>query len=158
MYSLTTLREIVRDHEETFNPNPGGSDFRKGPLVKFSNPTLVYNQFEAEDTWFATTKLKSPISSQGMLQFLQENQKWIRQEEGGNPEFVASGDNTDDIYMKLKLESLEGKFDADFVEFDDEFSRGTLGKTQLVYSVSVNRYVHLHAFLSHNVLNNLMDD
>lgn len=153
MYSLTDLRDIVKDHEETFNPNPGGKDPRKGPFVKFTDPTLVYTQFEEEDLLFETTKLKSPITSKCILKFMQDNRKWLYQPDGEDISFAKKGDNKNPCFMEKKLVDLGSKFDSEFLEYDDEFAEGTLATTQLVYAVVVNRYVNLYTTLSNDNLN-----
>ena len=152
MYSLTALRDIVKDHEKTFNPNPKGKDPREGPLVSFSNPQFIYTQFQPEDTFFESTKLKTPMDSKGILKFVEENRKWLTQAEGEYPAFVETGDNTVPLFMETKLADLRSKFNSQILEYDDEFAEGNLAETQLVYAVIVNRYVNLHAIFCNDAL------
>ena len=140
MYEFQDLRSIVSKHEKTFNEDLSDSDKERAGIVAFDTPALVDTR-NSVDKKFPSTRLNNPITAAAILEFLQRNKQYIRHREGErNLKFAKKGDNTEDICMAKKLEALQGRFDADIVEFDDEFAEAGL-KSTLVYSIVVNRCV-----------------
>ena len=148
VYRYESLRDVVRLHEETYNVNSK----KKGQLVKFTSPELVYIPFDApiKDEIFTSTKLKRPIKANDILTFLDkgENRKYLTQKsKTANFEFnkkykeVEHPESLNDLPIEENLRILATKFadDSELVEFDDQFSEGLMWKTQLVYAVVVNK-------------------
>lgn len=137
IYDLEFLRSVVDTHEKTFNEHLSDRKKKEVGIVEFDTSALVDTRNSAADP-FPKAKLKHPITAAAILQFLRLNKKYIRQSEGEDLEFAKDGDNTENIFFTKKLEDLGENFDADIVEFDDEFAEGRLFST-LVFSIVVNR-------------------
>lgn len=137
MYNFGFLRSVVDTHEKTFNEHLSDRKKKEVGTVEFDTPALVDTRNSAADP-FPKAKLKNPITAAAILQFLRLNKKYIRQSEGEYLRFAKDGDNTENIFLTKKLEELGGNFDADIVEFDDQFADEKLFST-LVFSIVVNR-------------------
>jgi hypothetical protein len=126
-----TLRGIINANKDTH---------------KFIQPELVVTQHLAEDTNpFTGTHLKKPITTPDMLKFMQLNQKHLVGDDGGlafNPEGDGKadqdGDGEADLMIMKRLAQVDDEFDADIIEFDDEFVAEGLG-SELVFSIIINR-------------------
>jgi len=139
VYSFGSLRKLVSDHEETFNPNLNNRQRKKKKIVKFGTPALVDTRFSA-DKIFPSTKMNNPVTAAAIKEFLDKNKKFFKHKQPNcNFEFVQAGTNEDPLWMAELLEELDTSFDADIVEFDDKFANERVLKTELVYSVIVNR-------------------
>jgi len=129
-YSYATLRNIVRDNKEH----------------KFIKPELVVTQHLPDDTNpFRGTHLKKTVNATNILEFLKLNQSHLVGDEGGlefNPEGDGKadqdGDGESDLKMMQRLEQVDDEFDADIIEFDDEFVGEGLD-SELVFSIVLNR-------------------
>ncbi len=129
-YSYATLRNIVRDNKDH----------------KFIKPELVVTQHLPDDTNpFRGTHLKKTVNATNILDFLKLNQSHLVGDEGGlefNPEGDGKadqdGDGKSDLKMMQRLEQVDDEFDADIIEFDDEFVGEGLD-SELVFSIVLNR-------------------
>lgn len=141
MYSFSDLRKLVGLHELKFQEEDiSESEIKKRDIVEFVHPELVDTR-DSPTNEFKNTKLRAPVTSAGILEFLEKNQKWFEQGEGEDIKFIKEGDNAEPIYMVDKLKNLAG-FDADIVEYDDEGnpnSKLKLRGTELVYAILINR-------------------
>ncbi len=135
IYTFASLRDIVRDNEETYNKDKDGT-------VKFERPELIYTQNSADTPPFDGTYLKHPISVQAISDFMHLNNRFLVGDDG-TLGFNPNGNRTLDLPSMRHLSFVDDEFDADIVEFDDEFvDGGFFGlSTELVFSVIVNRYV-----------------
>lgn len=125
MYSFAELRSIVDDHEKTFNE---GSD---DTLVEFDSPDLIDTRNSAANP-FPAAKMRNPVTAVAVLEFVNKNEKYIKD----------IGSDIDLVKMRTNLEELKGEFDAEIIEFDDEFADNeglSKLKNTLVYSIVVNR-------------------
>jgi len=139
VYSFGSLRKLVRDHEETFNPNLNDRQRKKKKIVAFDTPALVDTRFSA-DKKFPSTKMNNPVTAAAIKEFLDKNKKFFKHEElDVDFEFLQAGTNEDPLWMAELLEDLDTSFDADIVEYDDKFANERSLNTELVYSVIVNR-------------------
>ena len=139
VYGFAVLRTLVSDHEETFNPNLNDRQRKKKKIVAFDTPALVDTRFSA-DKQFPSTKMNNPVTAVAIKEFLDKNKKFFKQEPNNyKPEFLQDGSNEDNIWMADIVKDLGESFDADIVEFDDKFANESILKTELVYSVIVNR-------------------
>lgn len=139
VYGFAELRTLVSDHEETFNPNLNDRQRKKKKIVAFDTPALVDTRFSA-DKQFPSTKMNNPVSAVAIKEFLDKNKKFFKQEPNNyKPEFLQDGTNEDNIWLADIVKDLGESFDADIVEFDDKFANEFFLKTELVYSVVVNR-------------------
>ena len=139
MYGFGFLRSVVDTHEKTFNEHLSDQKKKEVGIVEFDTPALVDTRNSAANP-FPEAKLKNPITAAAILEFLRLNKKYIRQAEFEDLEFAKDGDNTENIFLTKKLEELGENFDADIVEFDDQFADERLFST-LVFSIVVNRSV-----------------
>ncbi len=146
---MSTLRDIVRDYEATYNDNKEGT-------VAFQKPELIYTQNSKETPPYEKTFLKFPITTKAVKEFTELNKKFVIDEEGNisfTPEGVESTSRSTASRTLRNLSFVDDEFDADIVEFDDEFIGGGLFglSTELVYSIIVNRYVRVsyHLLSSH---------
>ncbi len=132
----------MRDYEATYNDN------KEGTVVAFKKPELIYTQNSTGTPPYQKTFLKFPITTKAVREFTELNKAYVVDEEGQiafNPNGVTSRDFASVTLRDLSF--VDDEFDADIVEFDDEFiGGGLLGlSTELVYSIIVNRYVLLFA-------------
>lgn len=141
VYTFSDVREIVRDHEETFNQGLSDREKKKKEIVAFDTPALVDTRNSASKP-FLSTKMNNPVTAVAIKEFLDRNKKYFKQGFTEDPSFVP-GTNKDPIWFVDELTKLGSAFDADIVEFDDEFStkkfKMSFKNIQLVYSVVVNR-------------------
>ena len=75
-YSLTTLRDIVNDHEKTINPNS------KKPTVAFDSPELIYTQHMDVESPYKGTHLKYPVNAKDILKFIRSNRRYLTDKSG----------------------------------------------------------------------------
>mmetsp|Transcript_9456 Transcript_9456/g.10172 ORF Transcript_9456/g.10172 Transcript_9456/m.10172 type:complete len:408 (+) Transcript_9456:196-1419(+) len=138
MYDFSEIRDIVKDHETTFNLDLTEKEKARKKIVAFKSPELIDTRNSA-DKKFPSTKMKNPVTAAAIKDFLNFNKKFICQESiSDKPEFVHDGSNTKTAYVAEDLADLRDSFDADIIEFDDKF--GSLGlKSTLVFSIIVNR-------------------
>ncbi len=131
IYAYATLRGIVNEHKDK---------------VEFKEPELVVTQHLKEDVNpFHDTHLKKPVTATDVLKFVKLNQKYLVGDSGGlefNPEGDGKadqdGDGEADMMMIKRLEQVDDEFDADIIEFDDEFVSEGLD-SELVFSIIINR-------------------
>jgi len=139
VYAFASLRRLVRDHEETFNPNLNDRQRKKKKIVAFDTPALVDTRFSA-DKKFPSTKLNNPVTAVAIKEFLDKNKKFFKlKRDNPNFKFLQAGTNEDPLWLAESIENLGTSFDADIVEFDDKFAYTDVLKTELVYAVIVNR-------------------
>ncbi len=138
VYSYTALRGIVNKHEKTLNPG-------KKDTVCFQCPELVVTQQLEETNPFKGTHLKQTLTTPDILKFITMNQKYLVGEEGGlefNPDGDGNadydGDGTVDLPIMNRLAQVDDEFDAEIIEFDDEFKNARLA-SELVFSVIINK-------------------
>lgn len=137
MYDYSYIREIVREHETTFNTDLDEKQKAKKKIVAFDTPALVDTRFSADKT-FPSTKMNNHVTAKAIKEFLDRNKKYIRQDHMDDPSFVYDGSNTETPYASELLEGLGDSFDADIIEFDDKFGGKRLDST-LVFAIVVNR-------------------
>jgi len=143
IYDYGFLRSIIQKHEVTFNEELSEKEKKKRPLVAFKNPSLIDTRM-SETKLYPSAKMNKPVDAKDILQFLQENRNYLKQEEGEDIGFFEDGDNTEAVSLEKLIDQIEN-FDADIVEFDDEFSGDknfkdqSLRTQELVYSIVVNR-------------------
>jgi len=133
-YSLTTLRNIVNDHEKTINPDS------KKPTVAFDSPELIYTQHMNVESPYKGTHLKYPVNAKDILKFIRSNRRYFTDESGTvtfNPKGDSPPSSEKKLMMSQRLDEIDD-FDADIVEFDDEFDEEGL-KSELVFAIIVNR-------------------
>jgi len=140
IYSYTNLRDIVRDHEATLNPNAD-----KENVVAFDSPELVITQSSGKTPSLKGANLKYPVDSNDILKFIRLNRNYLT-DKSGTLEFNPKGDSPSSTERRLqitkRLEQVdEDEFDAEIVEFDDEFvDVGMFGlQSELVFAIIVNR-------------------
>jgi len=139
VYGFASLRRLVSDHEETFNLNLNDRQRKKRKIVAFDTPALVDTRFSA-DKKFPSTKLNNPVTAVAIKEFLDKNKKFFKlKQDEHNFEFLQAGTNEDPLWLAEIVEKIGASFDADIVEFDDKFANESVLKTELLYSVIVNR-------------------
>lgn len=136
LYSFTTLRDLVHDYDETVNQDS------HDVTVPFTEPDLIYTQHVDKESSYNLkgTHLKYPVSAKHILEFIEKNRNYLTDETGtlalanadGSP---SSGDRQ--LMIEKRLDDLD-EFDADIVEFDDEFVEEGF-HSELVFAVIVNR-------------------
>jgi len=137
-YSYATLRDIVRDHEITIPENKDNED-----AVAFTQPDLIYTQHHGEEPEFKDTHMKYPVTAVAILKFIKLNRRFLKDEEGtltfdkdGDAHLEEGGDKV--LNISRRLMQVDDEFDADIVDFDDEFVEEGM-KSELVYSIIANR-------------------
>ena len=94
VYSYTTLRDIVRNHEASLNPNAD-----KENLVAFDSPELVITQSSGKTPSLKGANLKYPVDSNDILKFIRLNRHYLT-DKSGNLEFNPKvSQKDDDIFM-----------------------------------------------------------
>ena len=139
IYYFADVRDIVEDHDINLEANKALSEEEKKcrKLVAFKQPELVWTQ-DVDGKVFPSTYMNKPISFKGIIDFLNMNRGYIKQDEMTDyPEFVPDGSNTVPQAMLSVLDDL-GEFDADIVDFDDQYAEK--GKaTELIFAIIVDR-------------------
>jgi len=139
IYYFADVRDIVRDHDINLAANKALTEEQKGDrkFVAFKDVELVWTQ-DVTDKVFPSTFMHKPISFKGIIEFLNKNRGYIKQDEMTDyPAFTPDNSNTTPQAMLEILDDL-GEFDADIVDFDDQFSeRGD--STELIFSIIVDR-------------------
>ena len=124
----------MRDNEATLNEGKEGT-------VNFIQPELIITEGgNGEDPPYKGTKLQYPIKVKGVLEFIQLNRKYLMKGESG---VVFSPEGKGDASNELKITKFfkqVAMFDADIIEFDDEFKSESC-ESELVFSLIANRYV-----------------
>mmetsp|Transcript_10127 Transcript_10127/g.14858 ORF Transcript_10127/g.14858 Transcript_10127/m.14858 type:complete len:461 (+) Transcript_10127:288-1670(+) len=131
MYYLVTLRGIVRKHKNK---------------VDFVQPELIVSQHLDKDVNpYDHTHLKKMITATDILNFMKLNQKYLVSDDGGlefnekaSGRADLDGDGQADVEMMQRLEQVDDEFDADIIEFDDEFCDDGMD-SELVFCIIVNR-------------------
>ena len=138
IYDFSTIRDIVKNHETTFNLDLTEEEKEEKKIVAFQSPELIDTRNSA-DKKFPSTKMNNPVTAAAIETFLNLNKKFIRQESiSETPAFVYDGSNTETACVAEDLADMRDSFDADIIEFDDKF--GSIGlKSTLVFSIIVNR-------------------
>ena len=139
IYYFSKVRKIVRDHASNIdrNRNLSEKELKNRKLVEFNRPELIWTQ-DSADKVFPSTYMNNPITFAGITEFLNENRRWIKQEKLTEyPEFDPTGTNDNPPAMVELIHEM-GHFDADIIDFDDQFSEESLN-TELVFSIVVNR-------------------
>jgi hypothetical protein len=141
VYYFASVRDIVRDHAANIDDNKDLTEEEikeRGGLVKFDMPALVWTQ-DTDYKVFPSTYMHNPITFPAIIDFLERNRKYIKQDEMTDyPTFVPDGSNTTPQAMLQVLDDMAEQFDADIIDFDDQFSENAL-ETELIFSVIVNR-------------------
>jgi len=142
-YNYGFLRSIIQKHEVTFNEELSEKEKKKRPLVAFKNPSLIDTRM-SETKLYPSAKMNRPVDAKDILQFLQENRNYLKEEEGEDIGFFEDGDNTEPVSFEKIIDKFDN-FDTDIVEYDDEFSGDknfndiSTRAQELVYSIVVNR-------------------
>ena len=110
-------------------------------------PELIYTQHHEEEPIF-DTYMKYPVTALGILRFIKLNRSYLKEVDGtltfhedGDAHLVKEGGQHEFLEISKRLVQVDDdEFDADIIEFDDEFEEEGL-KAELVYSIIVNRYV-----------------
>ena len=89
--------------------------------------------------------MKYPVTAVAILKFIKLNRRFLKDEEGtltfdkdGDAHLEEGGDKV--LNISRRLMQVDDEFDADIIDFDDEFVEEGL-KSELVYSVIANRCV-----------------
>ncbi len=127
-YRFAKLRDIVKKHKDE---------------VEFVKTNLILTQGgqEGKDPQLnGTTHLKYPVPVKDVIEFIKLNRKYLRSQGGDSLEFNLEGDgDSDDGELKIKKKFKQvAMFDAEIVEFDDEFVDKKC-QSELVFSIVVNR-------------------
>lgn len=135
VYDYATIRKIVVNHDASLNPDSRDS-------VAFKKTDLVHTQqISKRKTSFDGTYLKYPVTVAGIHKFIESNQKYLVDDDGGigfNDEGDGSvdtnGDGNADLLIVKRLKQLDKDFPGlQIIEFDDKYR-----KTELVYSIIIN--------------------
>lgn len=138
LYSFTTLRDLVHDYDETVNQDS------HDVTVPFVDPDLIYTQHvKGKKNPYNLTgqHLKYPVSAKQILEFIHKNRQFLTDVTGTIE--LANKDGSPDegdkplLMIEKRLDDLD-EFDADIVEFDDEFMEEGF-HSELVFAVIVNR-------------------
>jgi len=137
-YSYYTLRDIVRENDSNRPENKGKKD-----TVAFEQPELILTQLYHgnSEAPYTNTFLKYPITASNIVKFIKLNKKYLMGDDGSLG-YRPQGDGTDEkLTVVRRLSQLDDEFDAEIVEFDDEYSdTGFMGlTTELIYSIIVNK-------------------
>lgn len=130
MYAFGSLREVVNNHSKTFGAIDNG--FTK---VEFDQPDLIVTQNDERDLESRSNAfLKTSVSAIDILKFLQLNRNFFDENLQFNENWKEkTALNTDKFRIEDELKLMAEK-DAEFWEYDDQFS-----KRDLVYGLIVNR-------------------
>jgi hypothetical protein len=138
IYSYSALRDIINNNDVTLNPDKEGA-------VGFKNPELIVTQQLEETNPFKGTNLKHTLAPTDILKFITLNQKYLVGEEGalefnpdGNGDADRDRDGKADLPIMKRLAQLDDEFEAEIIEFDDEFKSMGLG-SELVFSIIINK-------------------
>jgi hypothetical protein len=138
IYSYSALRDIINNNDVTLNPGKEGA-------VGFKNPELIVTQQLEETNPFKGTNLKHTLAPTDILKFITLNQKYLVGEEGalefnpdGNGDADRDRDGKADLPIMKRLAQLDDEFEAEIIEFDDEFKSMGLG-SELVFSIIINK-------------------
>jgi hypothetical protein len=138
VYSYTALRDIINKNDVTLNPGKKGA-------VAFQNPELIVTQQLEETNPFKGTHLRQTLTPTDILKFIKLNQKYLVGDKGalefnpdGDGDADYDGDGKADLPIMKRLAQLDDEFEAEIIEFDDEFKSKGLG-SELVFSVIVNK-------------------
>ncbi len=124
MYRFTTLRALVRDNKDT---------------IPFEKTELILTQDSEEESPYKGTHLKYPVPVKDVIEFIKTNRKYLKKGDGGLEVDPEGGQDTDDGELNItKFFKQVALFDADIVDFDDEFVSESC-KSELVFSIIVNR-------------------
>lgn len=147
VYQYVELRKIVKEHEFTMNGNRERSEKEKEkiPIVNFTTPAWVVTEnADKKAQVFSKAKLRHVVTADAILQFItdKKNRGYLKVDKDGvgYDGFDKSGENNDQTPLMVKLlTGLRGNFDADIIEYDDfKVDNGFL-KSELLYTVIVNR-------------------
>mmetsp|Transcript_21018 Transcript_21018/g.26537 ORF Transcript_21018/g.26537 Transcript_21018/m.26537 type:complete len:458 (+) Transcript_21018:143-1516(+) len=143
IYQYVYIRRMVQEHESTVNGNDKKTEEEKKsiPIIEFDTPALVVTD-NAAGVEFKKSKLKHVITAAAIREFLTRNRAYVKEDKGGDLTFDETGKNKEITKVEEKLRSLEGRFNADIIEYDDSYvnNEGLLGLgSELLYSVVVNR-------------------
>jgi len=137
-YSYTALRGIINKNDATLNPDKEGA-------VAFKNPELVVTQHLEETNPFKGTHLKQTLTPTDILKFIELNQKYLVGDEGalefnpdGDGDADYDGDGKADLPIMKRLAQLDDEFEAEMIEYDDEFKSAGLG-SELVFATIINK-------------------
>ncbi len=128
----------MNEYDSSLNPGKEGT-------VAFKNPDLVVTQQLEETNPFKGTHLKQTITPTDILKFIEANQQYLVGDEGalefnpdgdGNSDF--DGDGKADLPIMKRLAQVDDEFDAEMIEFDDEFKDVGLA-SELVFSTIINK-------------------
>ncbi len=129
VYSFAKLRKIVQTNDSTINEEG---------TVAFEDTELIYTQDAEDEPAYQGTHLRYPMTASGISDFMKKNGKWLVGENdklGFNP----AGDSKNmDIPTMRHLTFVDDEFDAEIIEFDDEFLDNGLA-TELVFAIIVNK-------------------
>jgi hypothetical protein len=109
-------------------------------MVEFDRPSLILTQgVDDKDRMFKNTYLKHPITASAVHTFTESNRKkgLLGYDDGlvFKPGcWKTRNEPIKELPIEQKLKDLMEKFDADIVEFDDEFDA-----SECIYSVVINR-------------------
>jgi hypothetical protein len=140
IYYFADVRDIVRDHDANLEANKALSEEEKAErtFVEFQDVDLVWTQDVKGEKIFPSTFMHKPISFKGIIEFLTKNRGYIKQDGMTDyPTFVPDGSNDKPQAMLSILDDM-GDFDAEIVDFDDQFSEKGMS-TELIFSVIVDR-------------------
>lgn len=147
VYQYVELRKIVKEHEFTMSGNRERSEKEKEkiPIVNFTTPAWVVTEnADKKAQVFSKAKLRHVVTADAILQFItdKKNRGYLKVDKDGvgYDGFDKSGENNDQTPLMVKLlTGLRGNFDADIIEYDDfKVDNGFL-KSELLYTVIVNR-------------------
>mmetsp|Transcript_10011 Transcript_10011/g.14992 ORF Transcript_10011/g.14992 Transcript_10011/m.14992 type:complete len:470 (-) Transcript_10011:147-1556(-) len=151
VYYFSTIRDFVNKYDEELHKDEEvqqskSSDRHKHKkFVKFVNTTNVITRHcNDNERHLKSTLIKKPILLSEILTFLRENRNFIQEcTDLFSDDYVLrpleDQLKSPDDFPKLNMEDdfemlLERKFDADVVEFDDEFDNN-----ELLFAIVVNR-------------------
>lgn len=139
-----SLRQVVFNHDIRY------ADVKsKKTKIELNRPELIVTTKAEKDSGihgFKSTYVNHEITADAVKQFIDENTDYLTMSSGNITFREPSGDERDAEALK-KIEGIEeiitelnSNFDADIVEFDDEYAHESL-RSELVFSIIVNRYV-----------------
>lgn len=146
-----SLRQVVFNHDVRY------ADVKsKKTKIELNKPELIVTTQAEKDSGthgFKSTYVNHEITAAAVKQFIDENTDHLTMSSSGYITFREPSDDERDAEALKKIEGIEeiiaelnSNFDADIVEFDDEYAHESL-RSELVFSVIVNRYVEKFTFL-----------
>lgn len=94
---------------------------------------------------FKGTHLKQTLTPTDILKFIELNQKYLVGDEGalefnpdGDGDADYDGDGKADLPIMKRLAQLDDEFEAEMIEYDDEFKSAGLG-SELVFATIINK-------------------